>query len=227
MKSRRRPTCYVISSATIQPATSRHLPSRAVRAQEHIRLEHSTSCQSARSAEMPMPYHRLAHSHDPMSATHLQTKSLKLIPLTREKSVRGSRRWPLPRRRSYQPTGWRGCTPRLCLIRGRRVSPWCIGTVTSSSEEVASRGLRLRQSWSRLAMVLFPIIRARDRLPKQYRHWSLSLSAANRFTLQSTPSLTPPVTWLDVTNPPTLLGGLFTVTNPMSGPAQFFRLAKP
>jgi len=31
-----------------------------------------------------MPYHRLAHSHDPMSATHLQTTSLKLIPLTPE-----------------------------------------------------------------------------------------------------------------------------------------------
>ena len=40
-------------------------------------------------------------------------------------------------------------------------------------------------------------------------------------------NLTPPVTWLDVTNPPTLLGGLITVTNTTSGGAQFFRLRKP
>jgi hypothetical protein len=50
---------------------------------------------------------------------------------------------------------------------------------------------------------------------------------ATGFTLQSTPNLTPPVTWLDVTNPPMVLGGLFTVTSPISGPAQFFRLRKP
>ena len=49
-------------------------------------------------------------------------------------------------------------------------------------------------------------------------------AAATGFTLQSTPNLTPPSTWLDATNPPTVLGGLFTVTNPMSSPAQFFRL---
>ena len=34
-------------------------------------------------------------------------------------------------------------------------------------------------------------------------------------------NLTPPVTWLDVTNPPTVLGGLITVTNPISGAAEF------
>ena len=50
---------------------------------------------------------------------------------------------------------------------------------------------------------------------------------ATGFTLQSTPSLTPPVTWNDVTNQPTVLGGLITVTNPISGPAEFFRLRKP
>jgi len=47
------------------------------------------------------------------------------------------------------------------------------------------------------------------------------------FTLQSTPNLTPPVTWLDVTNPPTVLGGQFTVTNTASAGARFFRLRKP
>ena len=46
-------------------------------------------------------------------------------------------------------------------------------------------------------------------------------------TLQSTRNLTPPVTWLDVTNPPTVLGGLFTVTNPISGATEFFRLRMP
>jgi len=48
------------------------------------------------------------------------------------------------------------------------------------------------------------------------------------FTLQSTPNLTPPVTWTDVTNPPTpVLGGQNVVTNPVSGGAQFFRPIRP
>ena len=47
------------------------------------------------------------------------------------------------------------------------------------------------------------------------------------FTLQSTLDLTPPVTWNEVTNPPAVLGGQFTVTNPASSGAQFFRLRKP
>ena len=50
---------------------------------------------------------------------------------------------------------------------------------------------------------------------------------ATGFTLQSTPSLTPPVTWNDVTNQPTVLGGLITVTNPISSAAEFFRLRMP
>ena len=50
---------------------------------------------------------------------------------------------------------------------------------------------------------------------------------ATGFPLQSMPDLTPPVTWLDVTNPPTVLGRLFTVTNLISGGAEFFRLRKP
>lgn len=47
------------------------------------------------------------------------------------------------------------------------------------------------------------------------------------FALQSTPSLTPPVTWMDVTNPPAVVGGQFTVTNTPSGGTQFFRLRRP
>jgi hypothetical protein len=47
------------------------------------------------------------------------------------------------------------------------------------------------------------------------------------FTLQSTLQLTPPVTWVDVTNAPVLLGTQWTVTNTFSGSAQFYRLQKP
>ena len=50
---------------------------------------------------------------------------------------------------------------------------------------------------------------------------------ATGFTLQSTRNPTPPVTWNDVTHPPTVLGGLFTVTNPISSAAEFFRLRMP
>ena len=46
--------------------------------------------------------------------------------------------------------------------------------------------------------------------------------AAPRFTPQSTPSLASPVTWLDVTNPPAVVGGQFTVPNTASGGANFF-----
>jgi hypothetical protein len=44
------------------------------------------------------------------------------------------------------------------------------------------------------------------------------------FQLQSTPSLSPPVAWLDSTNAPTAIGEQFMVTNPISGSAQFYRL---
>ena len=44
------------------------------------------------------------------------------------------------------------------------------------------------------------------------------------FTLQSTPNLTPPVTWIDSANPPAVIGTQFTLTNTPSGPAHFYRL---
>jgi alpha-tubulin suppressor-like RCC1 family protein len=47
------------------------------------------------------------------------------------------------------------------------------------------------------------------------------------FTLQSAPDPTPGSSWSDVTNPPVVVDGRFTVTNTMSGPARFFRLRKP
>jgi hypothetical protein len=46
------------------------------------------------------------------------------------------------------------------------------------------------------------------------------------FTLQSTFQLTGTVTWMDVTNAPTLLGAEWTVTNTLSGSAQFYRMKK-
>ena len=47
------------------------------------------------------------------------------------------------------------------------------------------------------------------------------------FKLQSTPNLTQPVIWVDVTNLPAVFGAKFTVTNTISGGAQFYRLNKP
>ena len=50
---------------------------------------------------------------------------------------------------------------------------------------------------------------------------------ATGFTLQSTQDLSAPASWLDVTNPTTVIGRQFTVTNAVSSPSQFFRLRKP
>jgi hypothetical protein len=55
---------------------------------------------------------------------------------------------------------------------------------------------------------------------------SWSTNAAG-FALQSTLKLTPPVVWIDSTNPPAVIGGQLTVTNSLSGPARFYRLKKP
>src|SRR6266540_1381316 len=52
-------------------------------------------------------------------------------------------------------------------------------------------------------------------------------TSAVGFILQSTLDLTAPITWLDFTNPPTVIGAQFTVTNSISGSAQFYRLRKP
>ena len=46
------------------------------------------------------------------------------------------------------------------------------------------------------------------------------------FTLQSTLDLTPPVTWIDSTSVPTVIGAHFTLTNSTSGGARFYRLRK-
>ena len=52
------------------------------------------------------------------------------------------------------------------------------------------------------------------------------LTSTAGLKLQSTLDLTPPVTWTDSTNPPAVIGAQFTVTNTLSGPAQFYRLRK-
>jgi hypothetical protein len=46
------------------------------------------------------------------------------------------------------------------------------------------------------------------------------------FTLQSTADLTPPVTWLDSTSVPGIIGAHFTLTNTTTGDARFYRLRK-
>jgi len=50
---------------------------------------------------------------------------------------------------------------------------------------------------------------------------------AGGFTLQSTLTLTPPVTWNDSTNAPVVIGTQFTITKTFSGSALFYRLRKP
>jgi beta-lactam-binding protein with PASTA domain len=47
------------------------------------------------------------------------------------------------------------------------------------------------------------------------------------FTLQSTFDLSPPVTWIDSTNTPVVIGTQFTATITGSGRSQFYRLRKP
>jgi hypothetical protein len=47
------------------------------------------------------------------------------------------------------------------------------------------------------------------------------------FTLQSTPSLAPPVTWMDATNPHPAADGQFVISNSISAPARFYRLRRP
>jgi alpha-tubulin suppressor-like RCC1 family protein len=46
------------------------------------------------------------------------------------------------------------------------------------------------------------------------------------FTLQSTLDLTPPVTWIDSTSVPAVIGAHFTLTNTTSGGVRFYRLRK-
>ena len=49
---------------------------------------------------------------------------------------------------------------------------------------------------------------------------------ATGFNLQSAAALIPPITWGAVTPLPTIVNGKNTVTNPVSGTAQFYRLSE-
>jgi len=68
---------------------------------------------------------------------------------------------------------------------------------------------------------LLPALNARPNGGELILSWPTN---AVGFTLQSTPSLTPPVVWFDLTNVPAVGGAQFTVTNTHSGGAQFYRL---
>ena len=79
------------------------------------------------------------------------------------------------------------------------------------------------QSWALILQWLSPKLEVRRSAGSLTVQWPTN---AVGFTLQSTPSLTPPVTWIDSTNPPAVIGGQFTVTIPFSSGAKFFRLRK-
>jgi hypothetical protein len=70
---------------------------------------------------------------------------------------------------------------------------------------------------------LLPSLNARPNGNELILSWPTN---AVGFTLQSTPDLTPPVTWLDSTNVPAVIGAHFTLTNTPSGGGRLYRLRK-
>jgi len=70
---------------------------------------------------------------------------------------------------------------------------------------------------------LLPSLQARPNGHELILSWPTN---AGGFTLQSTPDLTPPVTWLDSTTVPAVIGAQFTLTNSPAGGARFYRLRK-
>ena len=70
---------------------------------------------------------------------------------------------------------------------------------------------------------LLPSLKARPNGNELILSWPTN---APGFTLQSTLDLTPPVTWLDSTSVPAVIGAHFTLTNTTTGGAQFYRLRK-
>ena len=71
---------------------------------------------------------------------------------------------------------------------------------------------------------LLPCLNATSTGNELLLSWSTN---AVGFTLQSTLDLTPSVVWVDAANPPSVVGTQFTVTNSLSGSAQFYRLRQP
>ena len=70
---------------------------------------------------------------------------------------------------------------------------------------------------------LLPALNARPNGNELILSWPTN---AVGFTLQSTLDLTPPVTWLDSTSVPAVIGAHFTLTNSTSCGARFYRLRK-
>ena len=70
---------------------------------------------------------------------------------------------------------------------------------------------------------LLPSLNARRNGTELILSWPTN---ATGFTLQSTLDLKPPVTWLDSTKVPAVIGSHFTLTNITSGGARFYRLRK-
>ena len=68
---------------------------------------------------------------------------------------------------------------------------------------------------------LLPTLNARPTGKELIFSWPTN---APGFTFQSTLDLTPPVTWLDSTNLPTVIGTHFTLTNSTSSATRFYRL---
>ena len=70
---------------------------------------------------------------------------------------------------------------------------------------------------------LLPSLKARPNGNELILSWPTN---APGFILQSTFDLTPPVTWLDSTSVPAVIGAHFTLTNTTSAGARFYRLRK-
>ena len=68
-----------------------------------------------------------------------------------------------------------------------------------------------------------PTLEARAMGHELILSWSTN---AVGFTVQSTPDLTPPATWIDFPAAPSVIGGQFNATTAFSNSAQFFRLRK-
>jgi hypothetical protein len=125
-------------------------------------------------------------------------------------------------------------------------------TITSPSHPIMSGSTSASLSWwssSAHSFITYPasfssfatgtdlstnsgsVVVARDTVLLQVRctenelilSWSTN---AVGFTLQSTLDSVSPITWVDVTNAPGLLGAQWAVTNTFSGSAQFYRLRK-
>ena len=99
--------------------------------------------------------------------------------------------------------------------------PAAEGQVLSGVTAIAAGG---RRTVALIAGVeLLPSLKAKPNGNELILSWPTN---AVGFTLQSTLDLTPPVTWIDSTSVPTVIGAQFTLTNTTSGGARFYRLRK-